>query len=123
MYTNLHLKGSTLNYGQEYLRDVMAGAITFNEAEIKLVREPRNQYDANAVAVWWKGEGEVKARKLGYVDKKQAVVVARCMDNGGRVSIRSGHISGTADTNYGLYLGDEVLFWKDIKARLAQKRM
>lgn len=119
MLTNLHLKGSTLHYGQEYLRDVMAGAITFNEAEIKLVREPRNRYDANAVAVWWKGEGE--AQKLGYVDKKQAVVVARCMDNGGRVSIRSGHISGSADTNYGLYLGAEVLFWKDIKSRSAQR--
>ncbi len=121
MFTNLHLKGSTLHYGQEYLQDVMAGAIAFNESEIKLIREPRNRYDANAIAVWWKGDGE--ARKLGYVDKKQAVVVARCMDNGGRVSIRSGHISGSADTNYGLYLGAEVLFWKDIKARSTQKRM
>ena len=121
MFTNLHLKGSTLHYGQEYLHDVMAGTITFNESEIKLIREPQNPYDANAIAVWWNGNDE--PRKLGYVDKEQAVVVARCMDNGGRVTIRSGHICGTESTNYGLYLGAEVLFWKDVKARAAQRQL
>lgn len=116
MFTNLHLKGSTKHYGQEYLSKVMSGTLAFNESEIKLVREPNNPHDANAIAVWWQRGND--SRLLGYIDRKQAETVARCMDYGGKVSIRNHRIYGSADTNYGLYLGAEVLFWKDVKANM-----
>ena len=112
MFTNLHLKGSTLHYGQEYLQDVMAGAIAFNESEIRLVREPSNKYDPNAVAVWWRNDQE--AKQLGYVARNQAPTVARCLDNGGKVLIKNHSICGSSDTNYGLYLGVDVLFRRNI---------
>ena len=121
MFTNLHLKGSTLHYGQKYLRKVMSGEITFNEKEIKFVREPDNPYDANAVAIWWKSGNE--AQKLGYVDRNQAEIIARCMDHRGLVFISSHRIYGSADTNYGLYLGTEVIFMRDINEILKQKQM
>ena len=112
MFTNLHLKGSTLHYGQEYLQDVMAGAIAFNESEIRLVREPSNKYDPNAVAVWWRNDHE--AKQLGYVARNQAPTVARCLDNGGKVLIKNHSICGSSDNNYGLYLGVDVLFRRNI---------
>lgn len=43
-----------------------------------LVREPTNQYDANAIAVY------VDGRRIGYVPKKQNAVLAQFIDQKGR---------------------------------------
>lgn len=42
-----------------------------------LVREPRNEHDANAVAVW------IEGRRVGYVPKKNNAVLARFIDANG----------------------------------------
>lgn len=43
---------------------------------LELAREPANPYDANAVAVMWRG------RKLGYVPRSQNVALAWGLDRG-----------------------------------------
>ena len=43
---------------------------------LKLVREPDNPYDANAVRVEWRG------RKLGYLARRDNAAVARQLDRG-----------------------------------------
>ena len=43
---------------------------------LELVREPDNPYDANAIAVHWRG------RRVGYVPREANAEVARMMDNG-----------------------------------------
>ncbi len=49
---------------------------------LDLVREPQNDYDANAVRVEWRG------RKLGYLPRKENRAVAAAMDNGDKVDAR-----------------------------------
>lgn len=51
--------------------DLRDGAI------VKLVREPTNQYDANAVAIY------VDGARIGYVPKKQNAVLAQFIDQAG----------------------------------------
>ena len=49
---------------------------------LRLVREPHNPHDANAVRVEWRGE------MLGYVPRRENQAVARHMDSGGKVEAR-----------------------------------
>ncbi len=49
---------------------------------LKLVREPRNPHDVNAVRVEWRGE------MLGYVPRRENSDVARQMDHGAPVRAR-----------------------------------
>ncbi len=49
---------------------------------LKLVREPRNPHDPNAVRVEWRGE------MLGYVPRRENSDVARQMDHGAPVRAR-----------------------------------
>lgn len=42
-----------------------------------LIREPQNQYDANAIAVW------IEGRKVGYIPKNQNKVLAAFIDDTG----------------------------------------
>jgi hypothetical protein len=49
---------------------------------LRLVREPRNPHDANAVRVEWRGE------MLGYVPRRENGDVARQMDRGAPVRAR-----------------------------------
>lgn len=120
MVTNLHVAGSTCYFGQEYMLMLDCGAVEFNSAEIQLVREPQNKDDANAISIWW--NGICGQQKLGYVNRNQAVTVARCLDHGGKVIIDGHRICGRNKDYYGMYLHAEVLFWKDLKARAAQNR-
>lgn len=46
-------------------------------ADVTLVREPANQFDKNAVAVW------VEGRKVGFLPKKQNVAIAAFIDQTG----------------------------------------
>ncbi len=49
---------------------------------LKLVREPHNPHDANAVRIEWRGE------MLGYVPRRENGDVARQMDHGAPVRAR-----------------------------------
>ena len=49
---------------------------------LRLVREPDNPYDANAVRVEWRG------MKLGYVPRRENGALAWAMDHGQDVSAR-----------------------------------
>lgn len=52
-------------------------------APVTLVREPNNEHDLNAVAVW------VDGRKVGYVPRKQNAALAQYIDQTGRTYIPS----------------------------------
>jgi len=45
---------------------------------VTLVREPTNQYDANAIAVW------IDGRKVGFIPKKQNGVLSQFIDQAGK---------------------------------------
>ena len=62
--------------GGEVLRGLKPGD------RLELVREPDNQYDANAVRVEWRGV------KLGYVPRRDNAAVARQMDHGATLEAR-----------------------------------
>jgi hypothetical protein len=42
--------------------------------QLRLVREPRNRHDSNAIAVWFKNE------RLGYIQRKENYTLARMME-------------------------------------------
>ncbi|MBR4100473.1 MAG: HIRAN domain-containing protein [Oscillospiraceae bacterium] len=65
---------------------------------VKLIREPQNPYDRNAVAVVAEVRGKVKA-KLGYLSQAVAAVVAAMMDKGLQVTGKQLRITG----GYGAY--------------------
>ena len=65
---------------------------------VKLIREPQNPYDRNAVAVVAEVRGKVKA-KLGYLSQAVAAVVAAMMDKGLTVTGKQLRITG----GYGLF--------------------
>ncbi len=46
---------------------------------VVLVREPSNEHDRNAVAVW------IAGRKVGYIPMKQNVVLAQFIDHAGNI--------------------------------------
>jgi len=49
---------------------------------LRLVREPRNPHDTNAVRIEWRGE------MLGYIPRRENADVARQMDLGAPVKAR-----------------------------------
>jgi hypothetical protein len=63
--------------GMEHQKSEAAIAALPENHPVTLVREPRNQYDANAVAIWADG------RKVGYVPKKQNKALAAFIDQAG----------------------------------------
>lgn len=50
--------------------------------ELELTREPENPYDANAIAVSWRG------RKLGYLPRRENAALAWGLDRGERLHAR-----------------------------------
>ncbi len=102
----LHLTGSTYCAGQQTLRAAQAGEYEIAPNNLFLVRESENQYDPNAVQVWWcNGKNEVK---LGYVAKEQAPTVARYIDRGRGVHITGKSIYGSPESFCGLYMTAEI---------------
>ncbi len=69
---------------------------------VKLIREPQNPHDRNAVAVIAEVRGKVKAM-LGYLPQAVAAVVAAMMDKGLTVTGKQLRITGGygAFENYG----------------------
>jgi hypothetical protein len=53
---------------------------------VKLVREPGNRFDPNAVRVDWRGE------KLGYLPRRENAAVSQMMDRGERLTGRIAHL-------------------------------
>ena len=57
----------------------------------KLVREPHNEYDKNAIAVF------VGGRKIGFIPKKRNSELASFMDAGGVIETRLLEFTGGVD--------------------------
>lgn len=62
---------------------------------LKLVREPSNQYDKNAVAVWCNG------KKIGHLSRDLAADIAPLMDSGTAVDGTIEGITGGSGKTYG----------------------
>ena len=107
-FFGLHLTGSTNYAGQNFLRSVHAGAFNLAPSDIYLVRELDNQYDENAVQLWYRSNG--KEVRLGFVDRKQNPIVANCLDNGGNIRILNHTIYGQADSYCGLFMDAQMEF-------------
>lgn len=58
---------------------------------LKLVREPDNRHDVNAIRVEWRGQ------KLGYVPRVENRAVAAAMDGGDRLSARVSRLTEDPD--------------------------
>lgn len=63
--------------GMEHQKSETLVAALGNGVVMTLVREPKNQFDANAVAVW------VDGQRVGYIPKKQNGVLAQFIDQSG----------------------------------------
>ena len=109
----------TLNIVVESDRQEEVGRCREGENVI-LKREPKNRYDANAVAVL-----RENGNQIGYLSKDDAEWVARIMDDGNEVEARIKWITGaTPDKpSYGLVVdintgaeekGSKKGFWKRI---------
>ena len=57
--------------------EVMVKALPEGSA-VKLVREPKNEYDANAIQVW------IEDKLVGYIPKKENHALAASMDKDGK---------------------------------------
>jgi len=60
---------------QYYAGPLLQGKLSHGQP-LTLQREPHNQYDKRAVAVYWQGQ------KLGYVPRRENRVVSKMMDRG-----------------------------------------
>lgn len=56
-------------------QDVIKQLMTQPNVAIGLIREPNNQYDRNAVAVW------TPFGQIGYIGREYAAIIADMMDN------------------------------------------
>lgn len=66
-----------------------------NDVYYTFRREPKNQYDKNAIAVIGHDRKENKHMQVGYVPKEYAAIFAPSMDQGRRPRIsRSMHVGG-----------------------------
>jgi HIRAN domain len=63
--------------GMEFRKAVDIVAALQPGTIVTLVREPTNQYDPNAIAVW------VEGKHVGYIPKKQNAVLAQFIDQTG----------------------------------------
>ena len=75
--------------------------------ELKLVREPDNKYDHNAIGIW------VGNEQLGYVPKETASGLAPEMDNGKEFYCEVSEITGGGDKNYGCNISIYDEEWKE----------
>ena len=70
--------------GMNYIKTEAVVAALQPGHAVMLVREPTNEHDPNAVAVW------VDGRRVGYVPKKQNVALAQFIDQAGADTIVNG---------------------------------
>jgi hypothetical protein len=60
--------------GMNYIKTEEIVAALKGGEPVTLVREPNNEHDKNAVAVWFDGQ------RVGYIPKKQNLVLAQFID-------------------------------------------
>jgi single-stranded-DNA-specific exonuclease len=70
----IKVAGVTFEHRQEVLERMTAGEW------LRGVREPDNEYDSGAVALWRVDERGVAAEQVGYIPRAEAPMVARLMD-------------------------------------------
>jgi hypothetical protein len=70
--------------GMNYIKTEDIVAALEPGTPVTLVREPRNEYDKNAVAVW------VAGKRVGYIPKAQNLVLAQFIDQKGADTIMNG---------------------------------
>lgn len=65
------------------VRQVLAGSIAKRPLiGVKLVREPENKYDENAIAVFHPERGALAGKHLGYLRADTAAIIAPLWDDG-----------------------------------------
>lgn len=83
--------------------------------DVMLVREPTNQYDPNAVAVW------IDGKRIGYVPRKQNAGLAERIDASGQdwaEPDRPTHVSLATDGT--MTLGTERTIYRAIPAKFVR---
>lgn len=87
--------GSTFCGGQEIIKTLKVDDV------LKLIRDPDNQYDPNAVGVHLMKE----STRIGYIPKDTAITIAPLLDEGITVHAIVAEITGQASGNVGCNLG------------------
>lgn len=87
---NTKIVGVTVDNRQKYIKSC------HKNQKLDLVREPQNEYDKNAIAVY------CNENKVGYLKKELAFEIANKIDNGANLECRVVGVSGGGDYNYGL---------------------
>lgn len=82
--------GVTFNGRQQYISQLKAGE------ELTLKREPGNQYDRNAIALY-----DSRGNQLGYISRALASDMAPMIDNGSRYRICVSDVTGGDGYCYG----------------------
>lgn len=81
-----------------------------HEDPIRLVREPGNKFDPNAIAVWAIDPSLGREKKLGYVSKTQNALLAQFIDQQGKLW-REPHHEGAG------MAADEMPIFRSIEAK------
>ena len=92
-------------------QDVIAGLRV--GVDVQLQRQPENQFDSNAIAVFF------GALQLGFINKGIAKHIAPLIDDGARYQARIESLTGGANKNRGV----NVYVWRDAAASIAARAM
>ena len=82
--------GVTCNNRQQLVKNLQPGQM------LKLKREPYNQHDKNAIAVYQKD------KQIGYIKKELAINLAPYLDNNGGYRCEVNKVLGGPPRNYGV---------------------
>lgn len=85
---------------------------------VYLFREPDNQYDSNAVAVYI--DAGKKREIIGYIGREQAKYYAERMDQGKQYDAVVGWIYGGNGINYGVNIDISMISKKELQRRAAE---
>ena len=79
-------------------------------ASVTLVREPKNEFDPNAVAAFY-GNSHNEQKMLGYVSKEQSSMLSPLLDSGDIVSISSINISNVLTHSFWVSVSGIAKSW------------
>lgn len=97
MTENIKVTGVTYQNRQKTLMGIRTNIKNGVKTDVVLVREPKNQFDKNAIKVivrWRKGE-ELKRAQVGYIPRETAEKVAPLMDKKTFVKIKDYELTDT----------------------------
>ena len=101
MKCHIHAAGVTFDNRQGYLCHLEQNA---PDVYFFLRREPKNEYDSNAIAIIGHNMKTNKYMQVGYVPKKQAEALAPIMDQGYRPRVSKPTFVGGQGFTRGLQL-------------------